>query len=162
MIKIKSSLLMLLSFFCVSTVYGLTLKISSVADPYASVFRLHKDEISKLGVKMVFDNNPPQDTYSKNMLDFAAGTSTYDIVLFMPAWLADYSHHLEPIENLSSKYGLDFKLDDIVQTYRDVYIRWNGIDYAVPFDGDQHILFYNKKAFSSQQNRIDFITYVIC
>ena len=89
MIKIKSMLLILISFLFISNVYGLTLKISSVADPYASVFRLHKEAISKLGIDMVFDNNPPQDTYSKNMLDFAAGTSTYDIVLFMPAWLAD-------------------------------------------------------------------------
>jgi multiple sugar transport system substrate-binding protein len=156
MIKIKSIILILLSFLFISNVYGLTLKISSVADPYASVFRLHEEAISKLGIDMVFDNNPPQDTYSKNMLDFAAGTSTYDIVLFMPAWLADYSRHLEPIGNLSSKYGLDFKLDDIVRTYRDVYIRWNGVDYAVPFDGDQHILFYNKKAFSSQINKNAF------
>jgi multiple sugar transport system substrate-binding protein len=90
------------------------------------------------------------------MLDFSAGMATHDIVLFMPAWLADYSQHLEPIENLVKEYNLDFQLDDIVPTYRQVYIRWNGVDYAVPFDGDQHGFYYNKVAFESEQNKADF------
>ena len=136
---------------------GVTLKISSIADAYASVFRMKEAEIlEKVGVKMEFDNTPPQDAYKKDMLDFSVGMASHDIVLFMPAWLADYSQHLEPIENLAKEYNLNFYLDDIVPTYKLTYIQWDGVVYAVPFDGDQHNLFYNKVAFESEKNKADF------
>jgi len=136
---------------------GLTLKISSIADAYASVFRGKEADISsQLGLRMEFDNTPPQDAYNKDMLDFAAGTPTHDIVLFEPAWLADYAPYLEPIENLAKQFNLDYKLDDVSPLFKLTYMQWNGVIYTVPFDGDQHVLFYNTDAFNSEKNKADF------
>jgi multiple sugar transport system substrate-binding protein len=136
---------------------GVTLRISTIADVYASVFRAKADEIEQtLGVKMEFDNTPPQDSYKKDMLDFTSGIASHDLILFMPAWLADYSQYLEPIANLEKDYGVNYALDDIMPVYRQTYVRWGGVDYTVPFDGDQHNLYYNKKAFEDEKNKADF------
>jgi multiple sugar transport system substrate-binding protein len=82
--------------------------------------------------------------------------ATHDIVLFQPAWMADYSFHLEPLDKLAEEYGLDFQLDDIMPAYRDLYSSWGGTIYAVPFDGDQHNLYYNTVAFESEENKKAF------
>jgi len=127
---------------------GTTITVSAVAEVYARGFKMFEKEIlQKYGIKMKFDMTPPQDAYSKDMLQFATGRSTSDIVLFMPANLADYSKHLEPLQPMAEKWGLDFHLDDIMPTYRDIYCSWAGTLYAIPWDGDQHNLYYNKDAF---------------
>ncbi|MCD6317529.1 extracellular solute-binding protein [Candidatus Aerophobetes bacterium] len=128
---------------------GTTITVMAIAEAYARGFKMFEDEIAqKYGIKMKFDMTPPQDAYSKAMLQFATGRSSWDIVLFMPANLADYSKHLEPLEPLIKKLGLNFYLDDIMPVYRDIYCSWEGTLYAIPWDGDQHNLYYNKEAFA--------------
>lgn len=128
---------------------GTTITVSAVAEIYAHGFRMFEKEIfQKYGIKMKFDMTPPQDVYSKDILQFATGHSSSDIVLFMPANLADYSKHLEPLQSLAEELGLNFYLDDIMPTYRDIYCSWAGTLYTIPWDGDQHNLYYNKDAFA--------------
>jgi len=133
---------------------GVTLNVMVIAQPYAHAFDLVIDQISEeLGVKLSYDMTPPQDSYSKLMLEFSTQSSSYDIVLFQPAWIADYAPHLEPLKPLIEKYGLDFKLDDVIPNYLDLYVSWEDVLCAVPFDGDQFNLFYNKIAFEDERNK---------
>lgn len=116
---------------------------------YMKGFKLFEKEIAKeYGIKIKYDMTPCPDAYNKSMLEFAVGRSTWDMVLFMPCHLADYQRHLEPLEPLADKLGINFYLDDIMPTYRDIYCSWKGILYAIPFDADQHNLYYNKEAFA--------------
>ncbi len=136
---------------------GVTLHISSIADIYAQGFSRFEDDIyAKFGIKMEFDNTAPQDAYKKDMLEFSAETATHDIVLFMPAWLPDYAPHLEPMGDLAKQYNLDFKLDDVVPIFQKFYTEWDGEFYTVPWDGDQHNLYYNKGAFNNPKMQEQF------
>lgn len=120
-----------------------------VCEAYGRAFTMFENEIArKYGIKMEFSVAPPEDMYTVAMLEFAVGRSSWDIVLFMPANLADYSKHLEPLQPLSEKLGLNFYLDDIMPVYRDIYCSWKGTLYAIPLDGDHMNLYYNKEAFA--------------
>jgi multiple sugar transport system substrate-binding protein len=133
------------------------LRVMVIAQAYADGFNHAADQIHKaLGVKFDYDMSPPQDAFAKAMLEFASQTSSYDIVLFQPANLADFAPHLEPLEPLMKKLNLDFKLDDIMPTFRNLYCSWAGVLYTIPFDGDNFMLFFNKKAFGDSRNKDAF------
>lgn len=134
-----------------------TLSISAIAEVYANGFRAYADEIEdELGIVMSFDVVPPADAYTKDMLAFRSGQASHDIVLLQPANIADYSPYLRPLDELADTLDLSFDTDDIEPVYRDVYTTWDGTTYTVPWDGDQHNLFYNKAAFERLENRQAF------
>lgn len=116
-----------------------------------------KEFLDELGVELVFTYSGTVDCYAKQIMEFSQGTSTYDIVLFEPAWIGDYGPHLEPIASLAEKAGVNLELDDIMDKYKNLYTVWNGTQVAVPFDGDQFNLFYNTQAFSDEKNKADFL-----
>lgn len=136
---------------------NVTLSISAISDVYAHGFKKYQNQIKDdLGITMKFDVVPPADAYTKDMLEFRSGKSSHDIVLLQPANLADYSRYLRPLNPLSSKLKLSFDSSDIEPVFRDVYTSWGGTTYTVPWDGDQHDLFYNKAAFDSAANKSGF------
>ncbi len=132
--------------------------IEAVAAGYGEVISQYCDQdfLDDLGVELVFTYSGTVDSYSKQMMEFSQGVSTYDIVLFEPAWLGDYADHLEPIGPLAEKAGADLALDDIMEKYKSIYTTWKGEQLAIPFDGDQFNLFYNTQAFSDEENKADF------
>ncbi len=136
---------------------NVTVRISAIAGVYAYGFKKFEDQIrDELGITMEFDTVPPQDAYARDMLEFRSQNSTHDIKLFMPANLADYHRFLLPIEDVASELGLSFGSDDIEPIYREIYTTWNGVRYSVPWDGDQHNLFYNVAAFENENNKQEF------
>lgn len=136
---------------------GVTLNISAIAEVYANGFRKYADQIEdELGITMEFDVVPPADAYTKDMLAFRSGQASHDIVLLQPANIADYSPYLRPLDELAEELDLSFDSDDIEPVYRNVYTTWAGTTYTVPWDGDQHNLFYNKLAFERPENKQGF------
>ena len=70
---------------------GLTLKMST-GDTYLEIFKMYADEVKeKFGVEFAYTMPAAQEMYQKDMLEFASGASTHDVVLFQPAWLPDYA-----------------------------------------------------------------------
>lgn len=133
------------------------INVSAIAQVYAEGMEMVADQLyNELGVKLNYDMTPPQDAYSKYMIEFASQTSSFDLILFEPAWLADLSRHLEPIGPLMEKNKVDLLLDDIMPTYRNVYCSWEGKLLAIPWDGDQFNLFYNTVAFGREENKKAF------
>ena len=135
-----------------------TITIEAIASSYGEAIMdlVDQDLLDELNVELAFTYGGTVDAYSKQMMEFSQGASTYDIVLFEPAWLGDYGPHLEPVEPLAQKAGVDLQLDDIISKYRDIYATYNGTQVTVPFDGDQFNLFYNTQAFSDETNKADF------
>lgn len=137
---------------------GVNVHISAIADAYAQGFKRFEAEIEdELGITMTFDVTPPADAYTKDMLEFRSGSASHDIVLLQPANLADYSYYLRDLDALFGELDLSFDADDIESVYRDVYMSWGGTTYTLPWDGDQHNLFYNKAAFESEANKAAFL-----
>jgi len=108
------------------------------------------------GFDMEFTMVPAQDTYQRDMLEFAGGSSSMDIVLFQPAWMADYAGHLLDLNALASKYNLNFHLDDVEPLFGGSSTTWEGRLVALPFDGDQFNFYINKTAFEDQRNKDAF------
>lgn len=135
-----------------------TITIEAIAGSYGEVIQQYCDQefLDELGVELVFTMGGTVDSFSKQMMEFSQGTSTYDIVIFEPAWLGDYGPHLEPLAPLAEKTGVNLYLDDIVSKYKDIYCTWNGTQVSIPFDGDQFNLFYNTMAFEDADNKAEF------
>jgi multiple sugar transport system substrate-binding protein len=132
---------------------GLTLKMST-GDTYLEIFKMYADEVKEMfGVEFAYTMPAAQEMYQKDMLEFASGASSHDVVLFQPAWLPDYAPHLADLGALSEEYGLNFHMDDALDVFRTSYTTWEGTFLAVPIDADQHNFYYNRTAFEDDRNR---------
>ena len=132
---------------------GLTLKMST-GDTYLEIFKMYADEVKEqFGIEFEYSMPAAQEMYQKDMLEFASGASSHDVVLFQPAWLPDYAPHLADLGALSEQYGLDFHMEDALDVFRTSYTTWEGTFLAVPIDADQHNFYYNRTAFEDERNR---------
>ncbi len=132
---------------------GVTLKMGT-GDTYLEIFKMYADEVKEqFGVEFAYTLTAAQEKYQQDMLEFASGASSHDVVLFQPAWLPDYAPHLADLGALSEEFGLDFHLDDALDVFRGGYTTWEGQFLAVPIDADQHNFYYNRTAFEDERNR---------
>lgn len=137
--------------------FDTTLRIST-GETYPEVFRMYAEEVEQqFGVTFEYSLTAPQDMYQTDMLEFASGAASHDIVLFQPAWLPDYAPHLVNLEELAQEYGLDFQIDDALDVFRTSYTTWDGNFVSIPIDADQHNLYYNTTAFEDERNREAFL-----
>ncbi|RLE08915.1 hypothetical protein DRZ78_00095 [Candidatus Aerophobetes bacterium] len=126
---------------------GETVTIMVHPVPHATGIYMFKDKFEKkYGIKLNVIEVPPESLYEKAMTEFVAESGAYDLVDFNPAWIADYSRFLEPLGPLAKRYNLDFKLDDVMPIFR-MMNSWAGKWYAMPWDGDTHMLYYRKDIF---------------
>ena len=131
----------------------LTLQLST-GETYPEIFKMYADEVKdQFGLEFTYTGTAPQDMYQKDMLEFASGASSNDIVMFQPAWMPDYAPHLADLGALAEEHGLDFHLDDALDVFRESYTTWEGTFYAVPMDADQHNFYYNTVAFEDDRNK---------
>ena len=135
---------------------GVTLQVSAVDVSYMQAFKLFEPELQQqYGIKMTYDTIQDQ-LYQRDMLEFSGGTASHDLILLQPGWLADYSRHLEPLEPLARKYGVDLDLgEDVLPAFRTT-MHWDNVLLGVPFDADQLQFLYNKPAFERPENRNAF------
>lgn len=123
-------------------------RIGTSTEYYAYAFRMFQDQVEQeFGVKLVIDVVPSNDLYARNMQDYASESTSYDVNFFLPYQLPDYAPHMEPLDALLDQYGLDPQLDDVLPSFRNFYTSWDDQLVALPFDGDHHLLLYNKDAF---------------
>jgi multiple sugar transport system substrate-binding protein len=136
---------------------GVTLQVSAVEANYMTGFKLFEGDLQqRYGIKMAYDTVPVDQLYQRDMLEFSGGTASHDLILVQPGWLADYSRHLEPLEPMARKFGVDLALgDDVLPAFR-TYMYWDNVLLAVPFDADQLQFLYNKVAFDRPANRTAF------
>lgn len=129
---------------------GTVVKIAASTEYYAYALRQYRDQIEKEGnLKLNIDVVPGSDLFQRNITEYTTQSTSYDVTMFLPFQLPDYAPHLEPIKPLMDKNGFDLKLDDILPTFRNVYTTWGGTLLAVSFDGDMHMMYYNREAFEN-------------
>src|SRR5712691_6035102 len=61
-----------------------------------------------------------------------------------------------PLDAFVAKTLLEFNSDDIVDVFRKVMLRYNGKLVSMPYDGDIHIMYWNKVAFERPDNHKKF------
>ena len=121
-----------------------------------SLSLVEKDLYDKLGVKIETEVIPLDAFVSKTLLEFNSGGSPWDLVMFGPSNMPDYGRHFEPLEPWIEKLKLDFAMDDIVPVFAKVMLRYQGKLVSMPYDGDIHIMYWNKVAFERADNKKKF------
>lgn len=136
---------------------GTTVKIVVNAEYVKFAMSLIEEELkAKHGVALQVEVIPSDAFVTKTLLEFTSGRSPWDLIMFNPDDFADYSRHFEPLEPLVKKLDLQLDLDDIAAAYKKTNMYWGGTLYAMPLDGDIHIMFYNKVAFERPENQQKF------
>ncbi len=121
-----------------------------------SLTLVEKDLYDKLGVKIETEVIPLDSFVAKTLLEFNSGSSPWDLVMFGPSNMPDYGRHFEPLEPWVEKLKLDFAVDDIVPVFAKVMLRYQGKLVSMPYDGDIHIMYWNKVAFDRADNKKKF------
>ncbi len=147
-----------------STVYaadkpfdGTTVRIVVNAEYVKFAMEMIAEELKAAhGITLDVEVIPGDAFATKTLLEFTGGRSPWDLIMFNPTDFADYSRHFEPLEPFVKKHGLELHLDDIAEAYRKTNMYWGGKLYAMPLDGDIHIMFYNRTAFELPANQAKF------
>src|SRR5262245_39135704 len=121
-----------------------------------SLTLVEKDLYDKLGIKIETEVIPLDAFVAKTLLEFNSGQSPWDLIMFGPSNMPDYGRHFEPLEPWIQKLKLEFYLDDIADVYKKLMLRHSGKLVSMPYDGDVHMLFWNKVAFERPDNRTKF------
>jgi multiple sugar transport system substrate-binding protein len=121
-----------------------------------SLSLVEKDLHEKLGIKIETEVIPLDAFVAKTLLEFNSGKSPWDLVMFGPSNMPDYGRHFEPLEPWIQKLKLDFFMDDIPDVYKKLMLRHQGKVVSMPYDGDIHIMFWNKVAFERPDNKRKF------
>ncbi len=86
---------------------------------------------------------PFADLYQKVLTDATTGTNSYDAWVFNPQWFSDFVA-AGFVQDISDRVKNDKALewDDVAPFFRDFSATYDGKVYAIPLDGDFHMLYY--------------------
>lgn len=83
------------------------------------------------------------ELFEKIITSFETGASDYDVLIFPADWAGDLMApgYLEPI---SDELLAKLEPEDIIPLYGERITAWGDTVYALPYDGDGHMLYYRK------------------
>ena len=83
------------------------------------------------------------DLYPKIITALQTGTGEFDVLIYASDWMGDIAGggYVLPIPD-DVKEAIEW--NDILPLYRERIADWGGTTYAVPFDGDSHMMYYRK------------------
>ncbi|HEX9438786.1 MAG TPA: extracellular solute-binding protein, partial [Roseiflexaceae bacterium] len=97
----------------------------------------------KTGAKVNVVTVPFNDLYPKILADLSTKTNSFDMFIFDPQWMSDFA---TPgyLEDLTDRVKNDKQIqwDDVGAFFRDFSATFNGKTYAIPLDGDFHMVYY--------------------
>jgi multiple sugar transport system substrate-binding protein len=102
-----------------------------------------KEFEQKTGAKVNVTTVPFSDLYQKILTDMSTKTNSFDLFVFDPQWMSDLG---TPgyLEDLTDRVKNDKQIqwDDVGPFFRDFSASFNGKVYAIPLDGDFHMIYY--------------------
>ena len=127
-----------------------TISIIADSEEALALFQQEEENIKeKFGVSL---NYHFPDRLNDNLEDFLfASKLTYDIYMIFPAKIPDYVER-DMLLPLDSYLEQSKDMEDILPVYRNLYMKFNGHDYGLVYDGDTHLLFYRKDIFEEYNN----------
>jgi len=89
------------------------------------------------------------DLYERIITALRTGTGEFDMMIYASGWSGDImgGGYVLPIPD-EIKERVDW--DDILPLYRERIADWGGTTYALPFDGDSHMLYYRSDLVSPE------------
>jgi multiple sugar transport system substrate-binding protein len=142
---------------------GETINIATLAagpkGVISGVVYKHRDEWErKTGAKVEVSEIPFGDIQTKIMADLNTGVGNYDAML-APAWgMGDYvaGDLVESVDQYAEQDGYpEVDVDSVLPAVENL-LQWGGTQYAVPFDGDEFLLWYRKDILANAGFKRDF------
>jgi len=83
------------------------------------------------------------DLFPKIITALQTGTGEFDVMIYASDWMGDIAGggYVLPIPD-DVKEAIEW--DDVLPLYAERIANWGGVTYAVPFDGDSHMMYYRK------------------
>lgn len=95
------------------------------------------------------------DLFEKIITDFETGAGSYDMLIFPADWAGDF---MAPgyLEAIPEELKAQVDWEDIIPLYSDRIVAWGDTVYALPYDGDSHMLYYRKDLVDGGEYAADF------
>jgi len=139
---------------------GKTVTIVKIPGPMAmEVTQFSGPEFEKrTGVKVALVEVPLAELFSKIMLEFRAGNTTYDVLDVQASKIPDLARSgaIVPLDDWMTKYAYWDDYKDVGAAWRDAWGRYGGKQYGFVDDGDVFLLFYRTDLFGDAANQAAF------
>ncbi|MEH1766302.1 MAG: extracellular solute-binding protein [Nostoc sp.] len=101
------------------------------------------------GAKVNLTAVPFKDLYDTLQKNWSGESSKYDMAIVLPQWLIDFIN-AGYLADLSDRQKSDAALqwDDIAPLFRNFSATYKGRTYAIPLDGDFHMIYYRTDLFN--------------
>lgn len=124
-------------------------------------YEFWKDEFAQAGIIIKTIEVPFEGVYEKEKTEFVAGSGAFDVVTFYPAYIGDFAGngYLEPLDEYMKKDPAavwDPNAKDVLAPFWELYCKFGGKVYALPIDGDVHMLMYRKDLFGNADEQAAF------
>lgn len=125
-------------------------------------YEFWKDEFEAAGITINIIEVPFEGVYEKEKTEFVAETGAFDVVTFYPQYIGDFAGngYLEPLDEYMAKEPAavwDPNADDVLKPFWELYAKFGGQTYALPIDGDVHMLMYRKDLFEHPDEQAAFM-----
>lgn len=95
------------------------------------------------------------ELFEKMVTALETGSGDFDVLIYAADWAGDImgpGYVLEiPQETLDA-----INADDVISLYSDRLTVWDGVRYALPYDGDGHMLYYRKDLVENPEYAAEF------
>jgi multiple sugar transport system substrate-binding protein len=140
---------------------NVTVTVVGDAGQNMEAFNKYADDFAQAGITIKQVGATFTGLYDKLKTGFVAGSGDYDMVMFYPSYIGDFAGngYLAPLEDFAKKSPAsvwDPKLDQVEPPYREIYCKWAGKVYALPYDGDVLELYYRKDLFDNPDEKAAF------
>lgn len=138
-------------------------KLNILADEFAvALASWYGDELKKecgveIGNVQPFPSRKDMETIMPKLI--AGKRPPWDLIICCALYAPDFlqTGAFEPLDTYLEKYeGTDAYLEDIVPAYREFYVKFDGRIYALPMDGDVHVLHYRPSYFNNEEYKKKF------
>ncbi len=124
-------------------------------------YEFWKDDFTEAGINILVTEVPFEGVYEKLKTEFVAGTGAFDVVTFYPSYIGDFAGngYLEPLDAYMAKEppgAWDPNAADVLKPFWELYSKFGGQTYALPIDGDVHMLMYRKDLFEHPDEQAAF------
>jgi multiple sugar transport system substrate-binding protein len=96
------------------------------------------------------------DLFPRIINALQTGTQEFDVLIYASDWMGDIAGggYVLPVPD---EVKTTVEWEDMIPLYRERIADWGGTTYAIPFDGDSHMMYYRKDLISpTSQYAADF------
>lgn len=95
------------------------------------------------------------ELFEKIVTALETGSGDYDVIIYAADWAGDI---MAPgyVEVMSDDILAKIESDDVIPLYADRITTWGGVPYALPYDGDAHMLYYRKDLINNEEYAAEF------